>query len=92
MYYDGTPIELSEKDVKETGITSRDIDRQGYPHYFLKEISESPRSVEQTIQGRLSILKENGNRRPQILLDNTVIPDRLESAFRENRIRKIFLS
>ncbi|MBW2264655.1 MAG: SIS domain-containing protein [Deltaproteobacteria bacterium] len=90
MYYDGTPIELSEKDVKETGITSRDIDRQGYPHYFLKEISESPRSVEQTIQGRLSILKENGNRRPQILLDNTVIPDRLESAFRENRIRKIF--
>ncbi len=90
MYYDGTPIKLSEEDIKETEITSRDIDRQNYPHYFLKEISESPRSVEQTIQGRTALVEQNGKQCPQILLDDSVIPPRLESAFTQNRIRKIF--
>jgi glucosamine--fructose-6-phosphate aminotransferase (isomerizing) len=90
MYYDGTPIEFSEKDVKETQITSRDIDRQNYPHYFLKEISESPQSVEQTIQGRVVVTEKGGKQYPQILLDTSVIPARLESAFRQNRIRRIF--
>ncbi|OEU84369.1 MAG: glutamine--fructose-6-phosphate aminotransferase [Desulfobacterales bacterium S5133MH4] len=90
MYYDGTPIEFCENDIKETEITSRDIDRKQYPHYFLKEISESPRSVEQTIEGRVAIEEKGGKRYPQILLDTSVIPARLESALRQNRIRKIF--
>jgi len=90
MYYDGTPIVLSEADVKEAEIRSRDIDRQDYPHYFLKEISESPRSVEQTIQGRLSIQEENGEPRPRILLDGSVIPDRLAEALKNHRISRIF--
>ncbi|MBW2085270.1 MAG: SIS domain-containing protein, partial [Deltaproteobacteria bacterium] len=89
MYYDGTPIRLSEQDINETEITSRDIDRQHYPHYFLKEISESPRSVEQTIQGCLAILEEDGHRRPQILLDDSVIPSRLATAIRERKIKKV---
>ena len=41
-YYDGTPIQFTDDDVKHTEITSRDIDRQDFPHYFLKEISEAP--------------------------------------------------
>lgn len=89
FYYDGTPIQLSKKDVKTTEITSRDIDRQGYPHYFLKEISESPRSVEQTIQGRLAVIEVNGRKRPEIHLDESVIPARLESALKNNKIRRI---
>ncbi|MBW2322201.1 MAG: SIS domain-containing protein, partial [Deltaproteobacteria bacterium] len=89
MYYDGTSLELSETDIKETEITTRDIDRQNYPHYFLKEISESPRSIEQTIQGRLEILEENGLRRPEILLDDTVIPPHLEKAIVQKKIKKI---
>ncbi len=90
MYYDGTPIEFFEKDIKETEITSRDIDRQNYPHYFLKEISESPQSVEQTIEGRVAIIEKDGKQYPQILLDTSVIPARLESALRKNRIRRVF--
>jgi glucosamine--fructose-6-phosphate aminotransferase (isomerizing) len=39
MYYDGTPLALTAKSLKRTALTSRDIDRQDYPHYFLKEIS-----------------------------------------------------
>ncbi|MBW2622126.1 MAG: SIS domain-containing protein, partial [Deltaproteobacteria bacterium] len=90
MYYDGLPIELTEDDIKETEITSRDIDRQQYPHYFLKEISESPLSVEQTIRGRLAIIKEGNIQRPQITLDESVIPPDLESAIKEKKIKKIF--
>ncbi|MBW1795515.1 MAG: SIS domain-containing protein [Deltaproteobacteria bacterium] len=90
MYYDGTSIEFSEKDAKETEITSRDIDRQNYPHYFLKEISESPHSVEQTIEGRVAIIEKDGKQYPQILLDTSVIPARLESALGQNRIRRVF--
>lgn len=90
MYYDGTPVDLSEKDVKKTEITSRDIDRQNYPHYFFKEISESPGSVEQTIQGRLAIVEKDGKKYPQVLLDDSAIPPRLEQALRGGSIRNVF--
>jgi len=88
--YDGTPVTFCEEDIKETEITSRDIDRQQFPHYFLKEVSESPRSVEQTIEGRVAIIEKNGKAYPQILLDHSVIPARLESALRENKLRRVF--
>jgi glucosamine--fructose-6-phosphate aminotransferase (isomerizing) len=52
QFYDGTPLALNENDIKHTEITTRDIDRQDYPHYFLKEISESPASVDKTLQNR----------------------------------------
>ncbi len=90
MHYDGTPIELTEKDVKETEIASRDIDRQNYPHYFLKEILESPESFEQTVQNRVAILEHDGKRYPQVLIDGSVITPRLEEAVRERTLRNIF--
>jgi glucosamine--fructose-6-phosphate aminotransferase (isomerizing) len=74
MTYDGTPMVLFPNDVKETELTSRDIDRQTYPHYFLKEICEAPRSVEQTMQGRLAVVAHAGRLHPRIELDETVIP------------------
>jgi glucosamine--fructose-6-phosphate aminotransferase (isomerizing) len=90
MYYDGTPVELSEKDIKETEIASRDIDRQNYPHYFLKEISESPGSVGQTVQNRVAILERNGQKYPQVLLDDSVISPRLAEAVRGETLRNVF--
>jgi len=90
IYYDGTPVEFSEKDVKETEITSRDIDRQNYPHYFLKEISESPGSVEQTVQSRVSILERDGKKYPQVLIDDSVINPRLQEVLKRDNIRNIF--
>ena len=76
MYYDGTPIVLKETDIKHTEITSRDIDRQNFPHYFLKEISESPNSVERTLQNRWKIREENGQKRHVVNLD-AVVPEKL---------------
>ena len=90
MYYDGTPIELSEKDIKETELASRDIDRQNYPHYFLKEISEAPSSVEQTVQSRVAILERDGKRYPKVLLDDSVISPRLQEAVKGKSLRNVF--
>ena len=45
--------ELDVPAVTRAEITTRDIDRRGYPHYFLKEINEAPTSFVKTLQGRL---------------------------------------
>jgi len=87
IYYDGTPVDLSEKNVKHTELTSRDIDRQGFPHYFLKEISESPLSVERTLQNRWKIL-DNG--KYAISLGEKTVPISLREALAENSIRRVF--
>ena len=88
-WYDGTPLKLSENDIKHTEITSRDIDRQGYPHYFLKEISESPDSMEKTLHNRWKVTQD-GTRQYVIALDNTVIPSSLKKALTTDRIKRIF--
>ncbi len=89
MYYDGTPVALTENDVKTTEITSRDIDRQGFPHYFLKEISESPLSVARTIQNRWKEAP-GGEGLRTVTLDHSVVPPRLERALADGVIRRIF--
>jgi len=89
MYYDGTPLLLKETDIKETEITSRDIDRQDYPHYFFKEISESPGSVEKTLQNRWK-LRESDGYLATITLDEKTFPAKLKTAFKDGRIRRIF--
>ncbi len=93
MYYDGTPIPLKESDIKHTDITSRDIDRQDFPHYFLKEISESPASVERTLQNRWKIRETNGKKRSVVALD-AVIPEKLRRALTDDPavpgIRRIY--
>ncbi len=89
MYYDGSPIQLSEGTIRQTEITSRDIDRQGFPHYFLKEVSESPGSVEQTVENRWRVIQKNGKRHPQIILGDKAITPALAEAFTLNRIKKI---
>ncbi|MCJ7616780.1 MAG: SIS domain-containing protein [Desulfobacterales bacterium] len=89
MFYDGTQVEISAKDIKHTKITSRDIDRQGFPHYFLKEISEAPVAVEKTLQNRWKI-KEDGRQRYVLTLDEKVFPISIQQALINNKIRRIY--
>ncbi len=89
MYYDGTPIELGPDDIKQTALTSRDINRQDFPHYFLKEISEAPDSVAKTLYNRWKI-KDEGQNLWAIDLDATVMPPDLRQAIAEGRIRRIY--
>ena len=89
MYYDSTRISFSEEDVQHTEITSRDIDRQDFPHYFLKEISESPVSVEKTLQNRWKIA-QGGSGRYTIALPESAFPERIVEALLEDNIRRVY--
>lgn len=87
VYYDSTPIRIEEDHVLTSQITSRDIDRQNFPHYFLKEISESPASVEKTLEHKIRQSPETGLF--TTCLDETVIPAALAADFKNNRIKKV---
>ncbi len=91
MYYDQTPLLLEQAEVKHTAITSRDIDRQDYPHYFLKEISESPASVEKTLQNRWKISGSDPSKM-EVMLGEQTVPARLRKALlaEPSGIRRIF--
>ncbi len=51
--YDGSALPVSEADVDGAQITTRDIDRNGFSHFLLKEITESPGSFRTTLRGKL---------------------------------------
>ena len=51
--YDGTPLQVTDDHIRAIGLTTRDIDRRGYKHFLLKEISEAPDSFEKTLRGRI---------------------------------------
>lgn len=92
LHYDGSPLQLDETNIKTTEITSRDIDRQGFPHYFLKEISEAPESIVKTLQNRWTIVPVDNDKDEHLTtqLDATMIPPDLEKAFQDNTIRRIY--
>ncbi|UCH07089.1 MAG: SIS domain-containing protein [Deltaproteobacteria bacterium] len=89
LHYDGTVLELAEDAIHETEIASRDIDRQAYSHYFLKEIFESPESVRKTVQTRWRLSERDGNRHAVSILDDTVIPRKLATALTQGKIKKV---
>ena len=89
MAYDGTPLAIDESHILRTELTSRDINRQDFAHYFLKEISESPGSVEKTLENRWKV-KEGENLLPTVSLGEATFPRSLRSALTDGSIRRIF--
>jgi glutamine---fructose-6-phosphate transaminase (isomerizing) len=87
-FYDNTPIEINQNHIRTTPLTSRDIDRQHFDHYFLKEITESPSSVRKTLENRWKIL-DSGEQRYVITLSSRAIPDNLASALSSGEIKRI---
>ncbi len=51
--YDGSPAPVTDADVAHAEITTRDIDRSGFAHFLLKEITEAPASFRKTLRGRV---------------------------------------
>jgi len=89
MNYDKTPFVPQEKNIKQTRLTSRDIDRQNFDHYFLKEISQAPASLERTIQNRWKIAPE-GSRSFAVSLNENEFPESLAEAIKDGTIRRVF--
>jgi glucosamine--fructose-6-phosphate aminotransferase (isomerizing) len=89
LTYHGEPIPLTREGMHHTEITSRDIDRQEFAHYFLKEIYESPQSVDTTIHQGWSIVRKNHGDHPVLLLGEHALTPALRNAVLRGRIQRI---
>jgi glucosamine--fructose-6-phosphate aminotransferase (isomerizing) len=92
LYYDGTPIMLREGDLQRAEITTRDIDRGRYAHYFLKEITESTLSIRKTLRGKYRIVQDNSAAASVIFnLGQDIIPSSIREILVAGRIRRILV-
>jgi glucosamine--fructose-6-phosphate aminotransferase (isomerizing) len=82
LAYDGTELPVAGDEVVTAEITTRDIDRGPYPHFFLKEISEAPSSLRKTLRGKLA---DDGT----LGLDESVLPAALHERLRSGAIRRV---
>ncbi|HZM31846.1 MAG TPA: SIS domain-containing protein [Acidimicrobiales bacterium] len=85
--YDGTPLPVTEADMAEAQITTRDIDRGTFPHFLLKEITESPASFRKTLRGKM--VERDGAL--AVVLGPEALPDDVRSALRDGRIRRVLV-
>jgi glucosamine--fructose-6-phosphate aminotransferase (isomerizing) len=83
-HHDGVAIRVAAGDVRPAGITTRDVDRGDFPHYFLKEVSQAADSVAKTIRGKFS-------RDGAPLLGRETIPDEVSRMLAEGEFRRIFV-
>jgi glucosamine--fructose-6-phosphate aminotransferase (isomerizing) len=90
--YDGVEIKLTQNDMQSAQITTRDIDRGDYPHFFLKEISESALSVKRTLRGKYRI-ETGGAAAPVITfnLGDDIVPAAVRLNFQRGLIKKIMI-
>ncbi len=85
--YDGTVLPVTDSDVATAEVTTRDIDRGDYPHYLLKEISESPRSFRRTLRGKLLPAADGF----EVVLDESTIPADVAERLRSGDITNVYV-
>jgi glucosamine--fructose-6-phosphate aminotransferase (isomerizing) len=85
LAYDGAELPVGTSDLVTPEITTRDIERAGYPHFLLKEISEAPASFRKTLRGR--IVEHDG--RLAVRLGDDTLPTDLRHRLRAGDIRVI---
>ncbi len=83
-HHDGVAVTVTDEDVKSAGITTRDVDRGDFPHYFLKEVSQAAGSVAKTIRGKFSLAGAP-------LLARETIPEEVSRMLRGGEIRRILV-
>jgi len=85
LAYDGTPLPVTEADVRTAEITTRDIDRAGFAHFLLKEVTEAPSSFRKTLRGKIA--GDGGEL--HVVLGNDTLPEDLRRRLRDGGIRRI---
>jgi glucosamine--fructose-6-phosphate aminotransferase (isomerizing) len=84
--YDGTSLPVAEEEVRTAEITTRDVDRDGFAHYLLKEVSQAPESVRKTLRGRLTV---DDDGRPSVALGEETLPPAIRQRLAQGTIRRI---
>jgi glucosamine--fructose-6-phosphate aminotransferase (isomerizing) len=83
--YDGRPLAVRPGEVQTLEITSRDIDRDDFPHFLLKEITESPQSFRKTLRGKI----DDSHSQLRVRLGEDTLPSRLRTRLRTSAIRRV---
>jgi glucosamine--fructose-6-phosphate aminotransferase (isomerizing) len=92
LYYDGHSVGLTESMIQKAEITTRDIDRGAFPHFFLKEITESAQSVRKTLRGKYRIgQKKDGNKKVHFNLGPDILPEAFVKNLKTKKIRHLFV-
>jgi glucosamine--fructose-6-phosphate aminotransferase (isomerizing) len=86
--YDGTVLPVSADELVTAPITTRDIDRGEFPHFLLKEITESPASFRKTLRGKL--LERDGV--IEVALGPETISDELKIRLAAHKITRIIVT
>ena len=87
LAYDGADLPLSPDDVATAEITTRDIDRAGFPHYLLKEITEAPQSFRKTLRGKIA----EDDKRLAVRLGDETLPPSLRARIRDGAFTRILV-
>jgi glucosamine--fructose-6-phosphate aminotransferase (isomerizing) len=87
LAYDGAPVPVAEEEITVAEITTRDVDRAGYPHFLLKEISEAPESFRKTLRGKVV---DDGGQLAVSLGDDT-LPARVRKALGTGSYRRVLV-
>ena len=85
----GSPLPVSPDELDRAEITTRDIDRGEYPHFLLKEISEAPRSVRNTLRGKL---REDATGRLRVSLGERTLPEVVARGLRDGTTGRIVVT
>ncbi len=91
-FYNGTVIKLTDNLLQTAEITTRDIDRSDYPHYFLKEISESALSIRRTLRGKYRI-STSGRSAPHVTFNfgADMVPASVRRGLQKGSIKNIIV-
>lgn len=84
--YNGAALPVGADELRSAGITTRDIDRGGFPHFLLKEIFQAPGSLRKTLRGKVLAFPDG---RLGVGLGPDALPDDLVAALAERRVRKV---
>jgi glutamine---fructose-6-phosphate transaminase (isomerizing) len=86
--YAGEDIQLTDASLQTAEITTRDIDRSSYPHYFLKEISESALSIKRTLRGKYRISADD---QVALNLGEDIVPAAVRAGLKNGAIKNIIV-
>jgi glucosamine--fructose-6-phosphate aminotransferase (isomerizing) len=84
--YDGGPLPLEQRDVITAEINTRDVDRRGFHHFLVKELTEAPGSFRKTLRGRV-VPDDQG--RLTVRVGEATMTAALERALAASTIRRV---
>ena len=85
--FDGIALPVRDTDLSTASITTRDIDRGGFPHFLLKELSEAPQSFRKTLRGRI----QENNGTLSVTLGREALPATIVERLRARTIRRVLV-